>query len=237
MKRTLQLQLDITADHLADLVGQVTGEKKQEMHAFTRHARRLLNLLPGTAEVIRMSGTTLHVTWVPQGEEIPLARLASLLEGGQYIQAIFLMELLLSSDAKEPGLLYNLGMAYSDMGKLERAQQLLGQLLAIEPDNINGRVAYGVALMRTGDALTAEEQLRIAVDQDPTNPWANRNLGAVLLNLNRPADAIPYMRTAAEHNPQDERAWFGLGQALELAGELSEADAAYVTALEINERQ
>ena len=69
-----------------------------------------------------------------------------MLEHGEYKQAIFVLELLLSDRPDDPVLLYNLGMAYSDTGNLNHAVVLLRRLMAQEPDHINGRVALGVAL-------------------------------------------------------------------------------------------
>lgn len=235
MKRKLDLQLDITKDYISELVFELAGDKQPEAHSFIRQVRSLLNKLPGVAEMIKFDDAELKVVWIPDGGIVPIQSLIGMLEKGQYLQAAFLMEVFLTCEDDNPSLLYNLGMAYSDMGKLDRAQLLLQKLLEVEPGNVNGRVAYGVALMRNRDYLSAEEQLRIAVDQEPSNPWAHRNLGGALLNMQRPADAVPYLQKAAEYNPQDERAWYGLGQALELVGDLAKADEAYINALELNE--
>ena len=70
----------------------------------------------------------------------------------QYAEAMPLMELLLSDNPDDTAILYNLGMAYSDKGELARAVACLGRLLELEPKNINGRVALGIALMRQGTA-------------------------------------------------------------------------------------
>jgi predicted Zn-dependent protease len=62
------------------------------------------------------------------------------------------------------------------------------------------------------------------VDDDPGNPWAHRNLGGALLHLGRQEEAVEHLRKAAELSPNDERAWVGLAQALELAGDDRGAD-------------
>lgn len=89
--------------------------------------------------------------------------------------------------------------------------------------------------MRAGNAREAENVLQQAIQMEPDNPWAHRNLGAVLLNQEKWGEAVYLFRRATELNPRDEMAWYGLGQAYENAGELAEADKAYLAALEINE--
>ncbi len=158
-----------------------------------------------------------------------------MLEHGEYREAIFVLELLLSGEPDDPTLLYNLGMAYSDTGALDRAVALLRRLMAAAPDHVNGRVALGVALTRQRKYEEARSELARAVADAPANPWAHRNLGACLLHLNRPAEAVEHLRTAAELNPSDDRAWYGLGQALELTGDTAGADEAYKKVLEISE--
>jgi tetratricopeptide (TPR) repeat protein len=44
---------------------------------------------------------------------------------------------------------------------------------------------------------------------------------------------VEHLRRATELNPEDERAWAGLGEALERAGELEEADEAYQRTIEL----
>jgi tetratricopeptide (TPR) repeat protein len=77
----------------------------------------------------------------------------------------------------------------------------------LEPKNINGRVALGTALMRRGSSAQALVELRRAVDDDPTNPWAQRNLGAALLDMKQSEEGIAHVRRATELNPTDLLAW------------------------------
>jgi tetratricopeptide (TPR) repeat protein len=78
-------------------------------------------------------------------------------------------------------------------------------------------------------------ELQRAVSEAPDNPWAQRNLGACLLKLRQAEQAVEPLRKATELNPTDERAWYGLAQALELTGDIAGADAAYIKVLDINE--
>jgi len=154
---------------------------------------------------------------------------------GEVREAVVLMELLLSDDPDDTAMLYNLGMAYSDTGALDRSIVVLRRLLALEPANTNGRVALGVALTRQDKNEQALGELQRAVSEAADNPWAQRNLGACLLKLRQAEQAVEPLRKATELNPTDERAWYGLAQALELTGDIAGADAAYIKVLDINE--
>jgi Flp pilus assembly protein TadD len=197
--------------------------------------RQLFDEIGGLIEAMSVSKNEVQVTWKDEAGVGPMAGIAKMLERGRYQEAILLLELFKSAKPDNADLLYNLGMAYSDAGELERALANLRRLLELEPKHTNGRVALGVALMRQGQNNKALVELRKAVDDDPNNPWAQRNLGGCLLRLKEYQDALPYLKQATELNPTDERAWFGLGQAYELAGSLEEADMAYHQVLEIDE--
>ena len=198
--------------------------------------RKHMRPLGGTIEALAWTPAELTVTWQPPAEgPTPLGPLVQELQAGQLREAAFVMELLLSADGENTDLLYNLGMAYSDLGRLDRAVALLRKLVTLDPAHINGRVALGVALTRQARFAEAEMELRRAVQDAPDNPWAHRNLGACLMNLDRPDEAVQHLRLAVGLNPQDERAWLGLGKALELANDLHGADEAYRRAVELDE--
>jgi Flp pilus assembly protein TadD len=201
--------------------------------AVSRLLRQLLRPLGGLIESLALTRDEVVVTWQPG--DVGIDPVIKMLEHGEYKEAILVLELLLSDQPDDPTLLYNLGMAYSDVGTLDRAVSLLGRLMALQPDHVNGRIALGVALTRQRKYEEAVLELERVAADEPANPWAQRNLGACLLHLNRPADAVGHLRTAAELNPSDERAWYGLGQALELTGDDAGADEAYKQVLALSD--
>ena len=230
--RILRLRLaDIDRSLLPPDVGTVGSSAFQD--ALSRIIRQLFRPLEGLIESVVMTRDQVVVTWQPAN--VGIEPVIKMLKRGEYKQAILVLELLISDQAEDPVLLYNLGMAYSDLGKIDRALVLLRRLMTVQPDHANGRVALGVALTRQGKYEEARLELERAVADDPANSWAQRNLGACLLNLKRPADAVGYLRIASELNPADERTWYGLGQALELTGDDAGADEAYKQLLAIND--
>lgn len=200
----------------------------------TRTIRQLFDEIGGLITAMSVSRDEVRVSWKNEGVD-PLAGIVKLLEKARYYEAVLLLELFKSAMPDDVDFLYNLGMAYSDIGEFERAITNLHHLIELKPDHVNGRVALGVAYMRQGQDRQAVAELRKAVSDDAGNPWANRNLGACLLRLGEYQEALPYLKQATTLNPADERAWYGLGQAYELTGNIDDADSAYHKVLEIDE--
>jgi len=156
------------------------------------------------------------------------------LRAGQHHEAVVVLELLLDVEPRNEVILYNLGMAHSDLGKLARAEDLLRRCLDIHPSHTNARVALGVALLRQGRVDDAVPVLERAVADAKDNPWAHRNLAGALHRQGNIEGALVHLRASVELNPHDARGWGGLGQALEQVGELHEADEAYKRAIELS---
>jgi|GEM_PF-3290882 len=74
----------------------------------------------------------------------------------------------------------NLGMVLSDLGELKEAITILKEVVAEASDNANAWVAYGVAHKRNGSGEKAVKALRNALSMEDGNPYALKNLGAVL---------------------------------------------------------
>ncbi len=107
----------------------------------------------------------------------PMGVIVQKLQQGKQAEGIQLLELPLSHPPDDPLVLSNLGLALSDAGRLERAEQCLRRAMELNPEDTNIPVALGVALSRMGQPDEAVEVLRAAVTQDQKNPWAHRNLG------------------------------------------------------------
>ena len=198
--------------------------------------RKLFREIGGVISILSIEDEEINIIW--KNEDIrsnPFNGVIDLLNRSEYEKAIFLLEIFKGDEPDNPDILYNLGMAYSDLAELSSAQDNLQRLLELEPSHVNGRVALGVALMRDNQNQAAKKELKKALDYDPDNPWAHRNLGACLLQLEKYQDALSHLQQATLLNPDDERSWFGLGQAHEQLGQLKDADAAYRKVLYINE--
>ena len=148
-----------------------------------------------------------------------------------------MLELLLSADGENTDLLYNLGMAYSDLGRLDRAVTLLRRLLALDPSHVNGRVALGVALTRQRKYAEAETELSQAVARrsgQPVGAPQSRGLPDEPPAARR-GDRASARRGRTEARRRARRGT-GWAQALEASETtLAGADATYRRVLEIDE--
>jgi tetratricopeptide (TPR) repeat protein len=88
-----------------------------------------------------------------------------------------------------------------------------------------GAAAYG-----EGDFATALAQFQAAVEKNPQDTDSLSNLGQVLVKMNRPADAIPYLTRAVSLAPDRWAYQFNLARALGLVGRLDESIQGYRTA-------
>lgn len=198
--------------------------------------RKLFREIGGVISVMAIGEYEIRLVWKNENPGTqPVQGIINLLNRGSYKEAILLLELFKSSEPKNVDILYNLGMAYSDLSELNSAQINLRRLLELDPNHVNGRVALGVALMRDNQEEAAQKELQKALEIDPDNPWAHRNLGASLLRLGDYEKALDHLKRATELKPEDERSWFGLGQAHENLGNFKDADNAYRKVLEIND--
>ncbi len=209
-------------------------ERAKRADAISQWLRKHFHPFGGVIASLAFTSDEVRMEWIPPRESDIRAPLMAMLQRGEVREAILLMELFLSDQPDNKEILYNLGMAYSDIGELDRSIVVLRRLLTLDGMHINGRVALGVALSRQGKNDEALVELQRAAVEDPDNPWAQRNLGACLLKLGQAQQAVEPLRIAARLNPDDERAWYGLAQALETSGDAAGADAAYVKAAEID---
>jgi Flp pilus assembly protein TadD len=158
------------------------------------------------------------------------------LKRGEYADAVRLLEYFRHQHPDNADVLYNLGMALSDMGRLPEAERHLRHAVEVAPSFTNAAVALGVALTRQRRYDDAVVVLRQAVTRAPQNPWAQRNLGACLLQTGQVKEAEACLRQAVRLNPADQQAILGLAQALEAGGSMEEVDGLYIKVIDLDGR-
>ncbi len=85
----------------------------------------------------------------------------------------------------------------------------------------------GTTAYAAGDYVSALERYQEAVKKNPLDAESLSNLGQVLVRLNRPQEAIPYLERAIGIIPTRWAYHFNLGRALGLSGRSDEAIASY----------
>jgi tetratricopeptide (TPR) repeat protein len=89
-------------------------------------------------------------------------------------------------------------------------------------------VAYGA-----GDYATSLAQFQAAIERNPQDTDSLSNLGQVLVRMNRPADAIPYLERAVTLAPDRWAYQFNLPRAQGLVGRMAESIQGYRRAQEL----
>ena len=85
----------------------------------------------------------------------------------------------------------------------------------------------------SGDYATSLAQFQAAIAHNPQDADSLSNLGQVLVRLNRPADAIPYLQRAVAIAPDRWAYQFNLARALGLMGRMAESIQTYRHAQEL----
>lgn len=191
--------------------------------------------LGGVANIAVKDGIV-SVSWLPKAgdaAEQVLEHSLTLLRQGDYKTAEPLLRALIARDANHAGALFNLVMMLSDQRKLGEATSLLQRFVELLPDSSHGWTALGVAQSRNGDGQSAMVSLESALEIDPQNAYALRNLGALLVKES-PEEALPILAQAARLTPQDQAAQYGHAQCLLELGRTDEADPIFVKAIELS---
>ena len=202
----------------------------------SRFYQREFAAFKGNARIV-VDAKTIHVSWRSDpNRPHPMQAVKAKLEEGDFAEAVRLLEILRRHQPNDDVVLYNLGVALSDSGQFDKAEQHLRHAVEVAAENINARVALGVALFRQERYVDAIVVLREAVALEPTNPWAQRNLGGCFLKLGQLAEAEECLRLAAELNPSDQQSLFGYAQVLHMRGESLKADALYGKVIDLDAR-
>jgi len=132
---------------------------------------------------------------------------------------------------------YELGLAYRQLGDLDRAREHLTQRGSARPsfpdpliDGLSELAAgarqhsrEGGRAFARGDLEGAEAAYREAIEADPDNASAHEALAAVLARRGAVSEAIGQYRQALRLEPDDPRAHHGMAQLLLDAGRVAEA--------------
>jgi len=91
----------------------------------------------------------------------------------------------------------------------------------------------GALAYEAGDLATSLTKFQAAIERNPKDSDSLSNLGQVLVKMNRPADAIPYLTRAVSLAPDRWEYQFNLARALGLVGRMDESIQGYRKAQEL----
>lgn len=119
-------------------------------------------------------------------------------------------------------------------GQARRAIAFLKRAVVLSPDLYEAQYYLGIASYELGDHQAALRHLQEASRCQPQNPSPHVHMGFAQTALGNLQGAIDHFRRAREKDPQDIRFFHFLGEALEKAGQVKEAERQFVAAAKIN---
>ncbi|MES2714645.1 MAG: tetratricopeptide repeat protein [Pseudomonadota bacterium] len=179
----------------------------------------------GQVVVVAVDDTDINVVQLAQGAD-PLDFVMSMLQGGRIAEAVPFLEAMAKTDPDSVPVLYNLGIAYSELRQLDEAVIRLKKAVRIQPGHAHAWTGIGVAYQRMGKREQALEALQRAVAAAPDDGYGLRNLAGTLMSLGRTGEALPLLRRARKALPHDPQATYGLAMALASTGDEADADEA-----------
>jgi tetratricopeptide (TPR) repeat protein len=135
---------------------------------------------------------------------------------------------------------YYLGRTKYNENRFDEAVRAFHQSLKLDPKNVKAEDNLGLSyagLDRTDDAITAY-QTAIGWQKDaPTkNPGPFINMASLLLDQNRTAESVMYLKQAIEISPQESKSHELLGKAYSRLDQLAEAQSELEKAVELAPR-
>lgn len=175
--------------------------------------------------VVAVDDNDISVLVLPS-ESDPLEFVMTMLQSGRIAEAVPYLETLAKTSPDNVQVLYNLGIAYSELRQFDEAIIRLKRAVQLDPTHAHAWTGIGVAYQRMGKSEQALEPMQKAVEADPSDGYARRNLGAMLLGSGKHQDALEHLRVARRTIPHDPQAIYGLASALEaIGGEVNEEEA------------
>ncbi|MBC8164289.1 MAG: tetratricopeptide repeat protein [Bryobacteraceae bacterium] len=199
-------------------------------------ALQMSQLYPKDPEVLyhtgQLFGNFAYVTMRKLSEEAPdsvwtIQAIGQAQESqGAYDMAILRYRKVISLAPRRPGIHYRLARALQlrsqqkDTYAADAAEAVteFERELALDPTNANAAYELGVIHYRRGDHGKAHDAFAMAIQYDVNFQEAEVGMGRTLLALNKPGDAIPYLRKAVSLNPLDEVPHYQLSRAYQQLG-------------------
>lgn len=158
------------------------------------------------------------------------------LQQGNYPKGKAILEDLLSKYPMNIIVLYNLGMVYSDEGKLGRAIELLSKATQVNHEHAHAWVALAIAYMRNGDQNNAVIAAKSAFKVAPDDPYVLRTAGSLAAQGGDTKGAIEMLEKAVQTVPNDSIALYSLAESLiadNAEGNNQRADGLYQKVIEL----
>lgn len=188
----------------------------------------------GETAIVVVDDQEITVLTIPRDSD-PLEFVMTMLQNGRIKEAVPYLESMTKIEPENAQVLYNLGIAYSELGQYDEAIIRLKKAVQIKPTHAHAWTGIGVAYWRMHKPELALVAMEKAVKAEPSDGYARRNLGAVLVGYQRYPEALEHMREARKALPHDPQTTYGLAMALDRLGgddNQTEADELYKVVIE-----
>jgi tetratricopeptide (TPR) repeat protein len=155
----------------------------------------------------------------------------SLWKSGQADQASVEMRRSVEIDGTQLKALVNLSRIENDRGEFDAARAAAEEAVAQAPGDAEASFLLARSLYNVEDKEAALAALETSIGLDPENGYVSNLTGLIWIERGEAAPAVEAMRRAAERLPEVAFVQNNLGMALELAGAVDEAAAAYARAV------
>jgi tetratricopeptide (TPR) repeat protein len=126
-------------------------------------------------------------------------------ETGRFEEAKFHFEAALRYKDDYLGARYNYALALNRVGRLDQAQAQLEAIIQANPNSAEAHEFLGNLFRARGQQDRAITQYREALRIAPEFDRANLDLGSALASANNPAEALPFLRKAAQSSDSSTR--------------------------------
>ncbi|HAW50663.1 TPA: hypothetical protein DCX16_06920 [bacterium] len=158
------------------------------------------------------------------------SRASFLAERKYYDDAIFYLNEAIKVNPEKTSSIYNLGVLYKDMGRLNEAEDIFKKI----GDRADGHYGLGMVYQKKGMLDEAINKYKKAIEQDPNKLFLYHSLGSCYLEKGMFDEAILSFSDALKIEPNDPNAYYNLGIVYWKKGSINEAISAYKKVLELS---
>lgn len=164
-----------------------------------------------TTFIVRMPGFAAPQT---NSAQAAFEQALGLLQNGKNDEALAVIDGAIAAGARDPSL-YNLkGLANSELGHDEEAEESFREVIRLAPESAMGYTNLGVLLSKVGRHEDAATAFREAQRLDPKNFTALLGLGTSLETDQKHSEAVVYLQRAWDVRPGDFQAGYELALSL-----------------------
>jgi arylsulfatase A-like enzyme/Flp pilus assembly protein TadD len=172
----------------------------------------------------------------PRDSALAHDRAVSAREAGLSVEALTAEQAALAIDPSNALAHNGLGLLLSDAGRYAEARAAFDRAAALDSTNTTYHVHAGNAARDSADPAGAEREYRAALALDEASVDALNGLGVMMVQAQKPQEAVPLLERAVALEPGFGEARLNLAIARQAAGDLAGARAGYAELLRWPER-